>query len=227
MSKLIMTLDGAVVREFPIDKDSISIGRKHGNDIQLNDLTVSGRHALIVTMGEHTYVDDLGSTNGTLLNGARVAKTLIKHGDVIQIGNYQFTYYDDDQTEYEPTMFIQAEIEDTQIMDTGSASKPAAASTAPKGERLAGVRILNGPMAKKVLELRKPFNTIGFNGIKMAMIARNANNYTISGLKSNKLRRANDVPMLNGKPITTAASVLKEHDIIELAGTQMEFFYFD
>lgn len=227
MSKLIMTLDGAVVREFPIDKDSISIGRKHGNDIQLNDLTVSGRHALIVTMGEHTYVDDLGSTNGTLLNGARVAKTLIKHGDVIQIGNYQFTYYDDDQTEYEPTMFIQAEIEDTQVMETDNAAKPAAAAKAPKGERLAGVRILNGPMAKKVLELRKPFNTIGFNGIKMAMIARNASNYTISGLKSNKLRRANDVPMLNGKPITTASTVLKEHDIIELAGTQMEFFYFD
>lgn len=223
MAKLIMTLDGAVVREFPIDKDSISIGRKHGNDIQLNDLTVSGRHALIVTMGEHTYVDDLGSTNGTLLNGARVAKTLIKHGDVIQIGNYQFTYYDDDQTEYEPTMFIQAEIEETQVIDPQAAKAP----TAPRGERLAGVRILNGPMAKKVLELRKPFNTIGFNGIKMAMIARNADNYTISGLKSNKLRRANDVPMLNGKPITTAATVLKEHDIIELAGTQMEFFYFD
>ncbi len=223
MAKLIMTLDGAVVREFPIDKDSISIGRKHGNDIQLNDLTVSGRHALIVTMGEHTYVDDLGSTNGTLLNGARVAKTLVKHGDVIQIGNYQFTYYDDDQTEYEPTMFIQAEIEDTQVIDPQAAKAP----TAPRGERLAGVRILNGPMAKKVLELRKPFNTIGFNGIKMAMIARNADNYTISGLKSNKLRRANDVPMLNGKPITTAATVLKEHDIIELAGTQMEFFYFD
>ena len=57
MSKLIMTLDGAVIREYPIDKDSLSIGRKHGNDIQLNDLTVSGRHSLIVTMGEHVYVD--------------------------------------------------------------------------------------------------------------------------------------------------------------------------
>lgn len=50
MSKLIMTLDGVVVREYPIDKDSLSIGRKHGNDIQLNDLTVSGRHTLIATM---------------------------------------------------------------------------------------------------------------------------------------------------------------------------------
>ena len=222
MSKLILTLDGAVVREYPIDKDSISIGRKHGNDIQLNDLTVSGRHALVVTMGEHTYIDDLGSTNGTLINGARVAKTLVKHGDVIQVGNYQFTYYDDEQMEYEPTMFIQAEIEDTQVMDTRA---PAAAS-ATRGERLAGVKILNGPLAKKVLELRKPFNTIGFNGIKMAMIARNTDNYTISALKSNKLRRANDSPMVNGTAITIDATKLKEHDVIELAGTQMEFFYF-
>ena len=223
MSKLIMTLDGAVVREYPIEKDSISIGRKHGNDIQLNDLTVSGRHSLIVKMGEHVYVDDLGSTNGTLLNGARVAKTLIKHGDVIQVGNYQFTYFDNDETEYEPTMFIQAEIEETQLIDANA--KPATIAT--KGERLAGVKIMNGPMAKKVLELRKPFNTIGFNGIKMAMIARNANNYSISALKSNKLRRANDVAMVNGKPISMEALKLKEHDIIELAGTQMQFFYFE
>jgi pSer/pThr/pTyr-binding forkhead associated (FHA) protein len=223
MSKLIMTLDGAVIREYPIDKESLSIGRKHGNDIQLNDLTVSGRHTLIVTMGEHVYVDDLGSTNGTLLNGARVAKTLIKHGDVIQVGNYQFTYYDDEEMEYEPTMFIQAEIEETQVMDTNAK----APTMATQGERLAGVKIMNGPMAKKVLELRKPFNTIGFNGIKMAMIARNADNYTISALKSNKLRRANDAPMINGKPITMEALRLKENDILELAGTQMTFFYFE
>ncbi|MGD8407977.1 MAG: FHA domain-containing protein [Thiohalophilus sp.] len=221
-SKLIMTLDGAVVREYPIDKDSISIGRKHGNDIQLNDLTVSGRHSLIVTMGEHVYVDDLGSTNGTLLNGARITKTLLKQSDVIQVGNYQFTYFDDEEQEYEPTMFIQAEIEDTQQMDTR-----APADTALKGEKLAGVKILNGPLAKKVLELRKPFNTIGFNGIKMAMIARNTRNYTISSLRSSKLRRASDTPMINGKPLTNEAVTLKDQDIIELAGTQMKFFYIE
>ena len=219
MSKLIMTLDGAVIKEYPIDKESISIGRKHGNDIQLNDLTVSGRHTLIVVMGEHTYVDDLGSTNGTLLNGARVAKTLVKH--VIQVGNYQFTYFDDDDAEYEPTMFIQAEIEDTQQIDTNAP----VAKTSVQGECLAAVRLLNGPLAKKVLELRKPFNTIGFNGIKMAMIARNADNYTISALKSNKLRRSNDTPTINGKEIGTSATELEEHDKIELSGIQLEFFY--
>ncbi|MDH5573402.1 MAG: FHA domain-containing protein [Gammaproteobacteria bacterium] len=220
MGKLILTLDGAVVREYPLDKDSISIGRKHGNDIQLNDLAVSGRHALIVTMGEHIYVDDLGSTNGTLLNGVRITKSLIKHCDVIQVGNYQFTYYDDTETEYEPTMFIQAEIEDTQIINTNQ-------NHMPKGEPLAAVKILNGPLANKVLELRKPFNTIGFNGVKMAIISRGVEHYTISSLKSNKLRRGSDTPMLNGKEITTASTVLKQNDVIELAGTQLKFFYLD
>lgn len=222
MSKLIQTLDGAVIREHLIDKDSISIGRKHENDIQLNDLTVSGRHSLVTTMGDHVYVDDLGSTNGTLLNGARIAKSIIKHGDVIQVGNFQFTYFSDESEEYEPTMFIQAEIEDTKMINTNTMNVPAAV----KGGLLAGVKIKNGPLAKKVLELRKPFNTIGFNGMKMAMISRNADNYTISILKTTKLRRESDAPKVNGKAITTEARKLNEHDIIELAGTQMEFFYF-
>ncbi|VAX12596.1 hypothetical protein MNBD_GAMMA24-1037 [hydrothermal vent metagenome] len=220
MSKLILTLDGAVIREYPIEKDSLSIGRKHGNDIQLNDLTVSGRHALIISMGEHIYVDDLGSTNGTLMNGARVTKTLIKHGDVIQVGNYQFTFYDDTETEYEPTMFIQAEIEETQLINTRDE-----ASSSVKGEPLAGVKIINGPLAHKTLELRKPFNTIGFNGIKMAMISRATDHYTISALKNHKLRRTGDAPTLNGKVISQESIRLKEKDIIELAGTKMKFFY--
>lgn len=220
MPKLIMTLDGAVIREYEIDKDSISIGRKHGNDIQLNDLTVSGRHALLTMMGDNAYIDDLGSTNGTLLNGARVAKSMLRHSDVIQVGNYQFTYFSDEDAEYEPTMFLRAEIEDTQIMQVN----PPKTSDA-RGEPLAGVRILNGPLAHKILELRKPFNTLGFNGIKMAMIARSTSGYTISAIKSNKLRRSNDNPTLNGHEIDTKGVALKDHDILELAGTQMEFFY--
>ena len=96
MSKLIMTLDGAVIREYPIDKESLSIGRKHGNDIQLNDLTVSGRHTLIVTMGEHVYVDDLGSTNGTRVNDRRLRPErphLLSNGDTVRFGNLLVRVY--------------------------------------------------------------------------------------------------------------------------------------
>lgn len=222
MPKLIMTLDGAIIREYTIDKDSISIGRKHGNDIQLNDLTVSGRHSMVTILGDKTYVEDLGSTNGTLLNGARVAKSLLKHGDLIQVGNYQFTYFEDIEEEYEPTMFLRAEIEDTQMIQSNTAK-----ADAIKGQPLAAVKILNGPLKDKVLELRKPFNTLGFNGIKMAMIARNINGYTISVIQSNKLRRASDTPSINGKILEEGSRPLHSNDIVELAGTQMQFYFID
>ena len=220
MPKLIMTLDGAIIREYMIDKETISFGRKHGNDIQLNDLTVSGRHALLSIIKEHSYVDDLGSTNGTLLNGGRVSKSKLQHSDVIQIGNFQFTYFENEDEDYEPTMFLRAEIEDTQIMQSNPPGP-----TDQKGEPLAAVKILNGPLKKKVLELRKPFNTLGFNGIKMAMIARTPVGYSISSITNNKLRRSNDIPLVNGTQIETDNHALKDHDIVELAGTQMEFFY--
>ncbi|MFO7604279.1 MAG: FHA domain-containing protein [Gammaproteobacteria bacterium] len=221
MAKLILTLDGTVIREFQIDKDSISIGRKHGNDVQLNDLTVSGRHALISTMGDNTYIDDLGSTNGTLLNGARVSKSILKHGDTIQTGNYQFTYFCEEAEEFEPTMFLRAEIEDTQVI-----SGAFAPGNDTRGQPLAAVRILNGPLAKKVLELRKSFNTLGFNGVKLAVISRSNEGYTIAALKSSKVRHTDDAPTLNGKTIATEPCKLKDHDMLELAGTQMEFFFF-
>ena len=116
-------------------------------------------------------------------------------------------------------MFIRAEIEDTQIIDTSSAS------IATKGERLAGVRIMNGPMAKKVLELRKPFNTLGFNGHKLAMISRNVNGYTISAIKSPSSDKVVEYALLNKNPISLDPLALNDRDVLELAGTKMEFFY--
>ena len=252
MPKLIITMDGAVLREYPIESDSIAIGRRSGNDIQLNDLTVSGRHALLTTLGQNAYVDDLGSTNGTLVNGKRVNKALLKHGDVVQIGSHQFTYFSEDEEPYEPTMFIKAEFEPTKVIDEeavaahhaahdAQAGAPAGRGTAggaavksapsqsrgnaPRGEPLAAVKVLNGPLANKVLELRKPFNTLGFNGAKMAMIARTATGYTIAALKGIHLRRTTDVPVVNGEPLGKEPLVLKDHDVIDIAGTRVQFYY--
>lgn len=217
MPKLILTLDGAVIREYSIDKDSISVGRKHGNDIQLNDLTISGRHSLITKVGENIFIDDLGSTNGTLLNGARVAKSKLQHSDVIQVGNYQFTFFSNEEEDYEPTMFLRAEIEDTKIINMKQKS-----TSDNTGAKLGAVRVLSGPLKDKVLELRKAFNTLGFNGMKMAIIARNTSNYTISAIKNED---SFNIAMVNGTDISVEARELKEHDIIELANTKIEFIY--
>ncbi|WP_455217299.1 FHA domain-containing protein [Kaarinaea lacus] len=220
--KLILTLDGEVINEYEIGSHPVSIGRKHGNDIQLNDLTISGRHALVtLTPDNNVTVEDLGSTNGTLVNGDHITKATLDHGDIIQVGHHQFTFLCHGEAKYEPTMFIKAELDETQMVLPEWESH----IDAIKGQPLAGLRTLNGPLAKTVMELRKPFSTIGFQGKKMAMISRGLDGYTITEINSpNKNRRGTDHPILNGASIGPSSIDLKPGDVINIAGFEVEFY---
>ncbi len=218
--KLIMTLDGAILKEFPVNKDSISIGRRHGNDIQVNDMTISGRHALLTNIGNDTFIEDLRTTNGTLVNGNYINKLLLMHGDIIQIGSHQFTYFSEDNVDYEPTMFIKAEMDETRMIDTNNPL-----SDDLKGMPLGAAKLLNGPCANVVMEMRKPLNTIGFKGKTLATIARGMDGYSIAVYQGKKPVTAEFTPLINGAPITVDSVKLNEHDIIEIADFQMEFVY--
>ena len=68
MAKLIMSLDNAVIREVPLDKERFTIGRKAHNDIQIDNLAVSGEHAALQMTGNEVFLEDLNSTNGTYVN---------------------------------------------------------------------------------------------------------------------------------------------------------------
>lgn len=221
-SKIILTLDGEIVNEFPITDSSITIGRKHENDIQLNDLTVSGRHALITSDStDQVYVEDLGTTNGTLVNGNHIKKASLTYGDIIQVGHHQFTLLSEGGGKYEPTMFIKAEMDETQMVLPEWESR----IEDIKGQPLAGLRTLNGPMARTVMELSKPFNTVGFQGKKLALISRGLEGYTINQVKVNTSRRNTDNPTLNGEPLSVAPVELQPNDILNIAGFEVEFFY--
>ncbi len=224
LAKLVLTLDGAVIKEIELAHDTLSIGRRPGNDVQLNDLAVSGRHALVTAL-HNTYIEDLGSTNGTLVNGKKIKKAILKHGDVVQIGSHQFTYLSESAATYEPTMFLKAEFEPTMMLDTGMGGEGRKLTADARGGPLGAVKILDGPMSGKVLELRKPFNTIGINGVKVALIARQPEGYSIHGIKSRKLRRNSDLPVVNGESIGDDSRPLKDQDTIELVGTKMKFFF--
>lgn len=220
--KLILTLDGEVINEYPVGEKTISIGRKHDNDVQLNDLTISGRHALVTPNSpENVTVEDLSSTNGTLVNGNHISKIKLKHGDIIQVGHHQFTFLGKGEAKYEPTMFIKAELDETQMVLPEWESR----AEAIKGQPLAGLRTLNGPLARTVMELRKPFSTVGFQGKKLALISRGLTGYTISEIsKSVKNRRNTDHPLLNGETLTLTPIDLKPGDIINIAGFEVEFY---
>src|SRR6187401_3535567 len=92
MAKLILSMDGLVLKEIPLTKERTTIGRKPHNDIQIDNLAVSGEHALIVTILNDSFLEDLGSTNGTLVNGVPIKKHILQHNDVVEIGKYKLKY---------------------------------------------------------------------------------------------------------------------------------------
>ena len=92
MAKLILSLEGSVIREVPLDKERIMIGRKPSNEIQIENLAVSGEHACIVTILNDSFLEDMGSTNGTLVNGNPIKKHILQNNDVIEIGKYKLKY---------------------------------------------------------------------------------------------------------------------------------------
>ncbi len=252
MAKLILSMDGLVLKEIPLVKERTTIGRRATNDIQIDNLAMSGEHAVIVQILNDCFLEDLGSTNGTMVNGQPIKKHFLQHNDVIELGKYRLKYINEQtaatgQAEFEKTMILRPtavpkvpgapRTGDTQIgASAGNATVPgaiashtqagaaAAASApptppaAPAATPLGAVQILNGPNAGKELELSKPLTTLGKPGVQVAVITRRPQGYFVTHVEGK------DFPVVNGKALDSQAHALKDHDVIEISGTKMEFF---
>lgn len=124
MAKLILSLDGQVIKEYTLSKERTTIGRKPHNDIQIDNLAVSGEHAMIMTILNDSFLEDLGSTNGTLVNGQPIKKHFLQNNDVIEIGKYKIKYASE-----APSTMSQEDFEKTMVL------RAPAAAAAPKVER--------------------------------------------------------------------------------------------
>jgi len=129
MAKLILSLDGQVIKEFTLTKERSTIGRKPHNDIQIDNLAVSGEHAIIMTILNDSFLEDLGSTNGTLVNGQPVKKHFLQNNDVVEIGKYKLKYVNEapatmSQVEFEKTMVLRAPVAGTKAEAKAEANAP-------------------------------------------------------------------------------------------------------
>jgi hypothetical protein len=201
MDKLIMMRDGTVVGEYVLSSECTTIGRLPGNDIQPNDPAVSRMHALVIRTDDRVFVEDLNSTNGTVVNGDRIKKRMLAHGDVIQIGRYQLKYIKDEEPRPKGG-------------ERSQRANPRQA--APEGRLRASIRILSGPEAGKILELNQRYTPLGSPGVQSVMIARRPEGYSITCASGNEAR-------VNGKPVGTQGEGLKNGDIVEVTGTKMAF----
>ena len=95
MARLVLSVDGVVLKEFTVAKERTTIGRKAVNDVQIEDTFLSAEHAVIVQAGNDCILEDLGSTNGTVVNGKPVKRHLLKSNEVIEFGDYKLNFVDD------------------------------------------------------------------------------------------------------------------------------------
>lgn len=224
-AKLVLSLNASVLGEFSLDKERITIGRKPDNDIQVDNLAVSGKHAAIITILNDSFLEDLDSTNGTFVNGKLIKKHALKDGDIIGVGKHELKYLNEEASEDQ-------DFEKTMIIRPGMASHAAATATAesqqpapppPAAESsgdsmpLGKIQVLSGPGSGKELELRKALITLGRPGVQVAVITRRPQGYFITHVEGSH-------PIVNGQSIGGQAHALSDHDVIELAGVKMEFF---
>ena len=243
MAKLVLSLNGVTQGEYQLDKERITIGRKPDNDIPIDNLAVSGKHALIITILDDSFLEDLGSTNGSYVNGKLVKKHALKNGDVVAIGKHELKYINEhataDDDEFEKTMIIKPGSASAAVAAAKAAEKAgAAAAPAPRpgmgggasggsaitpgaGMPLGRLTVLNGPIAGKELELTKALVTLGKPGTQVAVISRRPQGYFLTHIESDGDGKR--YPIVNGEPIGPKAYQLKNSDLIELAGIKMEF----
>ena len=214
MAKLLLCLEGMVLREFPLDRDAFTIGRKAQSDIHIDDITISSKHAVIKVEKnaymdhiQDVYVEDLGSTNGTLVNGQRIKKHMLRHGDVIVLGRHEFKFLDEDAPDFDKTMMVSPQVEKLKTR----ALLPAA------------VKVLTGPKAGHTLNIVKSYTTLG-NAGNTVIISKRTNGYFVSHVRAKGVVIVEVPPTLNDQPMSTQTTPLNDHDIIGIGGMKLEFF---
>jgi pSer/pThr/pTyr-binding forkhead associated (FHA) protein len=215
MPKIVVSIDGVVIKEVELTKERTTLGRRPYNDIVIDNLAVSGEHAMIRMVGQDVEIEDLASTNGTYVNGKAVKHNQLRNGDIIEIGKYKIRVILEAQAQdFDKTMVFKADM----LATLGAPSRPAplmpGASPAPFS---AVIRVMSGAAAGREVALQKVVTTIGKPGVAVASITRRHQGFVLAHVEGPHM------PFLNGSAIGSTPVPLKHGDRVDLAGTEMQF----
>ena len=264
MSKLVLHLEDGTTQDIPLDHERITIGRRADNDVCLPNLAVSGEHAAVVTILDDSFLEDLGSTNGTLVNGNAIVKHFLRDRDEIDVGQHKLVYCAD-ENEVVSSRYVARGMraaagdlgEQVQVAkpitrsrragggarsqkNVGLAKDPAPAKprvvksmTAPVRSTLTdaplavpippapklSVKVLAGPQAGREIPLTKAETSIGRAGVQVALISQSGDALHLKSIEGDR------APLVNGQPAAGAGVDLSPGDVIEIAGSKLEFVY--
>jgi predicted component of type VI protein secretion system len=263
MAKLVLHLEDGTTLDIPLDHERITIGRRADNDVCLPNLAVSGEHAAVVTILADSFLEDLGSTNGTLVNGNAIVKHFLRDRDEIDVGQHKLVYCTDDNevvnSQYvargmraaagdlgeqvqlarpitrsrrgggsarsqksvglgkDPVPAKPRAVKSTTAMRSTSVEAPAAVPIPPAPKPF--VKVLAGPQAGREIPLTKEATSIGRAGVQVALISQSGDTFHLKSIEGNR------APLVNGQPATGAGVDLSPGDVIEIAGSKLEFVY--
>ena len=250
-AKLILSMDGLVLKEIPLSKERTTLGRKPHNDIQIDNLAISGEHAVIVTILNDSFLEDLNSTNGTYVNGQPVKKHFLQNNDVIELGKYKLKYLSE-----MPSAATAQDFEKTMVLRPEMMHKAAeqAAAKASFGDTQAGMKATpdeqtqtrvppltatQPPAGAAAAPKAMPTGAIqiltGANAGKELELTKSLTTLGKPGVQVAVITRrphgyfithveGANFPVVNGAVLDTHPCELKDHDVVELAGVKMEFF---
>jgi len=221
--KLIVKYQGTVIREIELQAAELTIGRKGDNDLSIEDPSVSGRHAKIVKIQSVFFVEDLHSTNGTLVNNKPIDRHQLQDTDVIMIGNHRLLFHDVVQPDTVPAWSSAGEADETMVLKGQKHH-----DVSNRAPTLATLKIVAGRTDRHEYQLNHQLTVVGSEAgaaVKLhgwfapkvaAMIGRRGDGYYISPLKGGKKVLVNDSVIKN-------QSDLKDGDRVEVAGIKMYF----
>ncbi len=240
MPTLVISIDGAVIKEVQLSKERTTLGRRPYNDIVIDNLAVSGEHA-VLTMSEDgsVLIEDLRSTNGTYVNGQAVLRQLLTHGDLLDIGRYKIRFVQNEKSATRnalaaiaaasaaiasaPTTRPPRLDEPTRPSELGGDTTSGFGPTLPPSmaglaTRQAAIRMLSGNAAGREVPLVKIVTTLGKPGVAVASITQRHHGFVLAQLEGEAASLK-----LNGVAVGARATPLEHGDTLELAGTQMQF----
>jgi hypothetical protein len=214
MPKMIISVDGVVIGQVALAKDRTTLGRRAYNDIVIDNLAVSGEHAVLHMSDGEVQIEDLNSTNGTYVNALAVQKQTLEDNDVIEVGGCRIHF------RARSNLAVGASSSTRTAPGEFSTSIPLSSAPTESGALIElGIpmlRVLSGGSDNHDVPLQKVVTTIGKPGVAVAVVTRRRQGYVAASVMG-------DVT-LNGAVLGTDAVALQERDVLELGGaTRMQF----
>ncbi|RZI41463.1 FHA domain-containing protein [Herbaspirillum sp. HC18] len=198
MARIILSIGDDILRDMVLSKERTAIGRRPHNDVVIDNLAISGEHAVIVNHHEGSFLEDLNSTNGTQVNGQPIKKHFLQDNDVIEMAQFRIVY----------------KVEDADKKSAADIST----DLRPSDQSWASIRVLTGPSAGREIQLNKAITTLGRANMEVAVVIRKGEFYFLAHVEGESR------PMLNGHEIGSTPHQITDGDVINLSGTEMRLF---